>query len=235
MHTISSKVVTLVLLLNSAAPLLADSASIFDPAAPLPDNVPLKIRVRDEKSKLAVATVTLTTGSGPCGLLRIPGEDEFSAALPRGTVYSCTITSPGKAPLTFVRSIPQARTCEWVSAKVIMYPPASGRSYLTEYRIGYTRDNEQPTKDACRFNVWVRDFTNGNPLTGAVLSFYDSCGNLVRSVSTDANGFTSFLVKETVPLTIRVDIPGYASYQTGVDPGREATWRSLEIRLRKTL
>jgi hypothetical protein len=223
MHTISIKVVSLVLALTSVAPLFAQ------------DKVSWTLRVRNEKLKALAATVTLTTASGDPVVLLTGSDGDVSAKIPRGTVYSCTVVSPGMAPLTFVRNIPDASTCEWVSTKVIMYPPASGRSYLTEYRIGYTRDNEQPIKDACRFNVWVRDFANGSGLSCAVLSFYDSCGNLVRSVATDSTGFTSFLVKEKVPLTIRVEIPGYASYQTGVDPGLEATWRSLEIRLRRTL
>jgi hypothetical protein len=222
MHTISTKVITLALALSSVAPLFAE-------------DVPLIIAVKNLNYKPVVATVTLTPSNGKPIVLDTEADGKVSAKFPRGTIYTCSVTSKGLAPLTFIRRIPASEYCEWVTARLIRYPPAAGRSYLTEYRCGYTRDAEQPTRDACRFNVWVRDFASSNGIDSAVISLYDANGNLVRSLSTDCNGFTSFLVRERVPLTVRVETPDHATYQTGVDPGLEATWRSLEMRLRRVI
>jgi hypothetical protein len=215
---------------NSIALLLA-CCSVSSALAAGP--VPVLFYVRDSARNPVVATLSLTASCGTQERLVTNAAGAVGTQLPAGTIFTVTVKAPGYDDLTFVRPIPAGSATKFVMAGIIMYRPVLGQSYLTEYRVGLTRPGEQLAQDLCLIAVWVRNFANSAALRDSVLGICDASGKLIDSRCTDANGYCYFLVKEMVPLTLRVHSLGYASYITGIYAARDATTRNVEIRLRR--
>lgn len=181
---------------------------------------------------VAGASVTFTqSGATQSGSSDANGKVSFTPAL--GVAFNVTILSGVYDRLSFGRTIPASAS--WGTARAVLQRRAAGSSYVAEWRVGTTGGNEDPEADKARFNFSIKYYRDGSAIPDATITLTDSSGSTYKTLTSDANGTASCLVKEGERMSVQVTANGYAPYNTALAPGKKATSRHVVIRMRKSL
>lgn len=149
----------------------------------------------------------------------------------RETEFEVTVTKEGFDPITFKRKL--GKEADWATARVELFKKSTGTSFVGEFRVGRSADNEDPERDSARFNFTVKYYKDHSPIKDARIVLSRGDGNVVRRETTDAQGEAEIIIRENSQFHVAVRAEGYAEYTTRLSPGQMATSRRVVIQLRK--
>jgi hypothetical protein len=196
--------------------------------------LPWSIHVRDRSgSPLPNSTVALSFADGTSRFLVTGSAGWASTTLVKGQIYACIVSSPTLETLTFLRRAPVAPNATFVSVVVTLCDRVYYHSYLAEHRVGVTNAQELPGKDVCRINISVVDDQTSQSIKNAACILVDSTGTLRTAGTTNSAGETAFNIPERELQCLGVLAKGYVIHATYFNPGKNATSRTLRIRLRR--
>lgn len=219
----------------AVALLLAPSA-MGAHAAGTPANLTVNVSTDDNKP-LAGAVVEVTPRGSPTISLTTDDSGTAKSPVPGGVPFNCTVSSSSTKPVSFTRTI--SAGYDAAIAKVILGPKARGTSQLAEWRLLRTAEGENPEKDFARFNFEVKYYRDGKAIAGATIRLTyaqgDKAGAEFKTLTSDDKGQATVLVPEGLSLSVLVTAPGYADYPTRLQPGKKATVRLVNVRMRRTV